>query len=230
MDEEVEVDPGTGTSSYFSICKLERITSCMQYSATMQHQQWGVTGPFTNVPQISCVTFTKRCVLANINIPGNSHDAGACQKSVDMVQYRCTIWVGGMGRTSWTSLSPPETIKRSSRITNRYTQNAITTTVKFKVCKSVHHCTIQINNRPDATIFQFIILTYIYSSTSFGRFPAHHQKLNNCSGSLWFYLRIVVTVGQWLSPWYKGKTRGCHCSHWAPDDGRGNARNMLSCK
>ena len=27
-----------------------------------------------------------------------------------------------------------------------------------------------------------------------------------------------------------GKTRGCHCSHWAPDDGRENARNMLSCK
>jgi len=33
-----------------------------------------------------------------------------------------------------------------------------------------------------------------------------------------------------LSPWYKGKTRGCHCSHWAPDDGRGNAWYMLSCK
>jgi hypothetical protein len=29
---------------------------------------------------------------------------------------------------------------------------------------------------------------------------------------------------------YEGKTRGCHCSHWAPDDGRKNARNMLSCK
>jgi hypothetical protein len=29
---------------------------------------------------------------------------------------------------------------------------------------------------------------------------------------------------------YESKTRGCHCSHWAPDDGRENARNMLSCK
>jgi hypothetical protein len=28
----------------------------------------------------------------------------------------------------------------------------------------------------------------------FRRFPAHHQELNDCSGSLWFYLRIVVTV------------------------------------
>ena len=33
-----------------------------------------------------------------------------------------------------------------------------------------------------------------------------------------------------LSPRYEGKTRGCHCSHLAPDDGRENARNMLSCK
>jgi len=30
-----------------------------------------------------------------------------------------------------------------------------------------------------------------------------------------------------LSPRYEGKTRGCHCSHWAPDDGRENARNTL---
>jgi hypothetical protein len=35
---------------------------------------------------------------------------------------------------------------------------------------------------------------FVYSSTCFGRFPAHHQELNDCSGSLWFYLRIVVTV------------------------------------
>jgi hypothetical protein len=42
---------------------------------------------------------------------------------------------------------------------------------KFKVCKSVHHRIIQINHQPDATVFQFIILTFIYSSTCFGRFP-----------------------------------------------------------
>jgi len=58
----------------------------------------------------------------------------------------------------------------------------------------VHHRTIQINNQPDATVFQFIILMFVYSSTCFGRFPAHHQELNDCSGSLWFYFRIVVTV------------------------------------
>ena len=32
------------------------------------------------------------------------------------------------------------------------------------------------------------------------------------------------------SPRYEGETRGCHCSHWAPDDGRESGRNMLSCK
>jgi len=39
----------------------------------------------------------------------------------------------------------------------------------------VHHHTIQINHQPDATIFQFIILTFIYSSSCFGRFPAQHD-------------------------------------------------------
>ena len=43
-------------------------------------------------------------------------------------------------------------------------------------------------------LFQFIILTFVYSSTCFGPFPAHHQELNDCSGSLWFYLRIVVVA------------------------------------
>jgi len=28
----------------------------------------------------------------------------------------------------------------------------------------------------------------------FRAFPAHHQELNDCSGSLWFYLRIMVIV------------------------------------
>jgi len=64
----------------------------------------------------------------------------------------------------------------------------------FKVCKSVHHRTIQINHQPEATVFQLIILTFIYMSTCFGRSPAYHQELNDCSGSLWFYLRIVQIV------------------------------------
>jgi hypothetical protein len=38
------------------------------------------------------------------------------------------------------------------------------------------------------------MLTFVYGSTGFGRYPAHHQELNDCCGSLWFYLRIVVIV------------------------------------
>jgi hypothetical protein len=106
-----------------------------------------------------------------------------------------------------------------------YIQDVLKFECKLKVCKSVHHCTIQINHQPDATIFQLIILTFVYSSTCFGCFPAHKKKLNDCSVSLWFYLRIVVTVVlcSWsgrpnrnttrLSARYEGKTRGCHCSH-----------------
>jgi hypothetical protein len=38
----------------------------------------------------------------------------------------------------------------------------------------------------------FIILTFIYSSTCFGRPHAHHQELKNCSSSLWFYRWSVM--------------------------------------
>jgi hypothetical protein len=72
---------------------------------------------------------------------------------------------------------------------------------------------IQINHQRDATIFQFIILAFVYSSTCFGRFPAYHQELNDCSGSLWFYLRIVVTVVlcSWAVPPARPRTQhDCH--------------------
>ena len=98
--------------------------------------------------------------------------------------------------------------------------------------------------------FQFFILTFIYSSTCFGRFPTHHQKLNDCSGSLWFLSsyrgdsRAVFVVGpadrpdhgftyvcgcrQLLATTNVCKTRGCNYSFWAPDDERCVARNMLN--
>jgi len=39
---------------------------------------------------------------------------------------------------------------------------------------------------------RFIILMFIYSSTCLGNPHAHHQELNSCSSSLWFYLGSVV--------------------------------------
>ena len=59
-----------------------------------------------------------------------------------------------------------------------------------------YEITIQIDHQSDATIFHFIILMFVYSATCFGRFPAHHQELNDCIGSLWFYLLIVLC--SWL--------------------------------
>jgi hypothetical protein len=54
---------------------------------------------------------------------------------------------------------------------------------------------IQINHQLDATISPVFYLTFIYSSTCFGRPHIHHQELNKCSSSPCFYLRsVVITV------------------------------------
>jgi hypothetical protein len=37
-------------------------------------------------------------------------------------------------------------------------------------------------------------LTFMYSSTCFGHPSTHHQELNNCSSSLWFYRWSVVVA------------------------------------
>ena len=88
----------------------------------------------------------------------------------------------------------------------------------FKVCKFVHHHTIQINHQLDATISLVFYLTFIYSSTCFGRPHAHHQELNNCSSSLWFYrwsvviAVLLVVIGPAGRPDHDQQ----HCYHHAP--------------
>ena len=113
---------------------------------------------------------------------------------------------------------------------------------KFKVCKSVHHHTIQINHQLDSTICPVYYPDVYLQLNMFLAFPRPSSGAHDCSSSLWFYLRIVVTVvlfswsgrpartGKQLPPRSNGKPRGCHCSRWAPDDRREDARNMLSCK
>ena len=50
-------------------------------------------------------------------------------------------------------------------------------------------------NQLDATISQVYHLMFVYVSTCFGRLQDHHQELNNCSSSLWFYRwSVVVSV------------------------------------
>jgi len=34
------------------------------------------------------------------------------------------------------------------------------------------------------------MLAFVYSSTCFGRYPAHLQELNDSNASFWFYLRL----------------------------------------
>jgi len=43
-----------------------------------------------------------------------------------------------------------------------------------------------------ATISPVYYLTFIYGSACFGRPHAHHQELDSCSSSLWFYRWSVV--------------------------------------
>jgi hypothetical protein len=80
----------------------------------------------------------------------------------------------------------------------------------------VHHRTIQINHQPDAKIFQFIILTFIYSSTCFGRFSrpssGAHSTQHDCHHDKKVKPEAATAVIELLMM------------------GGKNARNMLSCK
>jgi hypothetical protein len=80
----------------------------------------------------------------------------------------------------------------------------------FKVCKSVHHRTIQINHQPDAAIFQFIILTFICSSTCLGgKTPEtccavnkrKDNTLENCCIWLVIYLNFWSYLAQFFVEW-----------------------------
>ena len=95
--------------------------------------------------------------------------------------------------------------------------------VRVKVRKSLHHHAIQISQPTRCNDFSSLFLDVYYGSTCFGRPHAHHQELNICSSSLWFYswsvevavLLLVVGLARprataLLSPLSDGKTRGCY--------------------
>ena len=66
-------------------------------------------------------------------------------------------------------------------------------------------------NQPDTANSEGYYLSFKYSSTCCGRPHAHHQELNNCSSSLWFYLRSVV-IALLDRPDHDQQ----HCYHHAP--------------
>ena len=95
----------------------------------------------------------------------------------------------------------------------------------------MHHRTIEINHQPDATVFQ----TYPDVCLQLNMFRAFSRPSSGAQWLQWQPLvlpsyrgdsRAVFVVGPAVRLWprYEGKTRGCHCSYWAPDDGRENAR------
>ena len=74
-------------------------------------------------------------------------------------------------------------------------------------------------------------------------FPVYYPDVYLQLNMFWAFSRSL-SGAQWLQwqslvlPSYRGDSRAVfvvgpagrlHCSHWAPDDGRENARNMLSC-
>jgi len=75
---------------------------------------------------------------------------------------------------------------------------------------------IQINHQPNAKISPVYCLTFIYSSTCFGCPQAHHQELNNCSSSLWFYRGGSSAVGRGQAGYNWPDHDQQHCYHHAP--------------
>jgi len=76
-----------------------------------------------------------------------------------------------------------------------YISRFINSSLEFKIFKSLYHRTIEINHQPDATVFQFLILMFIYNSKCFGCFPVHHQELMTAvaaSGFTYFHKRYCI--------------------------------------
>jgi len=76
-------------------------------------------------------------------------------------------------------------------------------------------------------------MTFMYSSTCFGHPEAHHQELNNCSSSLWFYrwsvvvAVLLVVVGS-VGPTTTNSTATLYTLYSAADTHRQGLDNICS--
>jgi len=95
---------------------------------------------------------------------------------------------------------------------------------KFDVRKSVHYYTIQINQPTRCNSFTSLLLD-VYVWLNMFRVPSRPWSgAHSCTRSLWFY-RWSVGVVALLVVVCQTTTNNATT---APDDGRGNARNLLS--
>ena len=119
-------------------------------------------------------------------------------------------------------------------------RSVVNRVMEFKVCMSVHLHTIPINqptrcnNFPNLLLDVYILLNMFRASSrpSSGTLQLQVAASGFTVGALW-----QQCYWSWsgrprptalLPPRSNGKTRGCYCSCWTPDDGCEDARNMLS--
>jgi hypothetical protein len=96
--------------------------------------------------------------------------------------------------------------------------------LKFKVCKSVHHCSIQINQPTRCNNFSSLLLDVYIQLSMFWASSRPSSGAQQLQAGRPARPRPTALP----PPRSNVKTRGCYCS-WAPDDWREDARNMLSC-
>jgi hypothetical protein len=94
----------------------------------------------------------------------------------------------------------------------------------FDVHKSVYHHKIQIIQPTSCNSFTSLLLNVNCGSTCFGRLPAHHQEHTTALGTSGFTTGEQRPERCWS---WSGQVR-LLVQLYALDEGRGNARNMLS--
>jgi hypothetical protein len=91
---------------------------------------------------------------------------------------------------------------------------------------------IEINHQLYATVSP---VYYLEVYLELNMFPTSSRPSSGAQQGHWQPLVLPLEPGgrgqtTLLPPHTNGKTRGCYCTCWAPDDGREDVRNMLSCK
>ena len=106
-----------------------------------------------------------------------------CRFRLSPLTKRCMLYTS----TCFVCLYP------SKRIKSRTSGATVIYKMKNRASSELNIHFKQINQL-DAAVSQVYYLTFMYSSIYFGSPYTHHQELNNCSSSLWFYRWSVVVA------------------------------------